>query len=78
MEHGTMTTLSFIMENAVIRPLSYYREVNQLDRNSIILNHIKFCIDSGLVKNISIAHTQNLAKPEITPKGHDFFSIYKK
>ncbi len=74
----------WIVNNANIKDLSYYRKANELKRNDIIYNHIKYCIDCGLIKSASVECTSSggflvhIYNAKITPLGHDFLSSIRE
>ena len=77
----------WIFENAKLQELSFYRKENQLDDETIIIKHIKFCIYAGLIfeKGITLGYgatgilfNRSLDSIDITPYGYDFLSSIKK
>ena len=74
----------WIIKNANIKDLSYYRKVNQLDRDVIIYNHIKYCIDCGLIAKASVEFNPygkavvNINYAKLTPYGHEFLNSSRK
>ncbi len=74
----------WIIKNANIKDLSYYRKVNQLDREIIIYNHIKYCIECGLIAKATVIFTlcgeasADIHRAKLTPYGHEFLNSSRK
>lgn len=77
---------NWIFENAKLQEPSFYRKDNQLSNKSIVIKHIKHCIDADLIFEEGIKITfmypsqyfYSFVNVNITPRGYDFLSSIKK